>query len=193
MCTSHVNKPAIDLRSRGARWKSGARQCADGALLDGCALTAGELAHMAGVSPQTTSGHLAKMTEARLLTSRKGRHSRYRLASPLICRMLEGIVAAAADGPPRYRPLWRGGDELRPARTCCDHLAGRLGIALADSLGARDHIVLTGDGGMVTPAGEDFPARIWVDVDRIGSGRRPFCRPCLDSSERRPDLAGAVG
>src|SRR5215472_1592635 len=86
------------------------------ALLDGRALTAGELAFAAGVSAQTTSGHLAKMTEARLLTlTKRGRHSYYRLASPLICRMLEGIMAVAADGPPRYRPLWRGNDELRLA------------------------------------------------------------------------------
>jgi DNA-binding transcriptional ArsR family regulator len=164
------------------------------ALLDGRALTAGELAYMAGVSPQTTSGHLARMTEARLLTlTKQGRHSYYRLASPLVCRMLEGIMAVAADGPARYRPLWRGGDELRLARTCYDHLAGRLGVALADALAGREHVLLTEDGGMVTPAGEDCLRGFGVDMDRIAHGRRTFCRPCLDWSERRPHLAGAVG
>jgi DNA-binding transcriptional ArsR family regulator len=95
------------------------------ALLDGRALTATELTHAAGVSPQTTSGHLVKMTEARLLTvTKQGRHSYYRLASPLVARMLESIMAVAADGSSRSGPRWRGGDALRNARTCYDHLAG---------------------------------------------------------------------
>ena len=164
------------------------------ALLDGRALTASELAYAAGVSPQTTSGHLAKLTEAKLLTlAKQGRHSYYRLASPLIGRMLEGIMAVAADGPPRYRPRWRGDDALRTARTCYDHLAGRLGVALTDALTTREHVQLTDDGGVVTPAGEAFLATFGVDVPRLGGGKRAFCRPCLDWSERRPHLAGAVG
>lgn len=164
------------------------------ALLDGRALTASELAYAARVSPQTTSGHLAKMTEARLLTlTRQGRHSYYRLASPLVCRMIESIMAVAVDGPARYRPRWRGGDELRTARTCYDHLAGRLGVALAESLADHDHVVLTEDGGMVTPAGEQFLRGFGLDMDRVGHGRRAFCRPCLDWSERRLHLAGAIG
>jgi DNA-binding transcriptional ArsR family regulator len=164
------------------------------ALLDGRALTAGELAYAAGVSPQTTSGHLAKLTEARLLIlAKQGRHSYYRLASPVVGRMLEGLMAVAVDGPPRYQPRWRGNDELRMARTCYDHLAGRLGVALADALAARDHVVLTEDGGMVTPAGEEFFLGFGIDVRQIGHGRRAFCRPCLDWSERRSHLAGAVG
>jgi DNA-binding transcriptional ArsR family regulator len=164
------------------------------ALLDGRALTAGELAYAAGVSPQTTSGHLARMTDARLLTlTKQGRHSYYRLASPLVGRMLEGIMAVAVDGPPRYRPRWRGDDELRMARTCYDHLAGRLGVALADVLAARDHVVLSEDGGMVTPSGEQFFLGFGIDVREMNHGRRAFCRPCLDWSERRPHLAGAVG
>ena len=104
------------------------------ALLDG-RRPATELAYAAGVSPQTASGHLAKMTEGRLLSlTKQGRHSYYRLASPLIGRMLESIMAVAADGPSRYQPRWRGGDALRMARTCYDHLAGRLGVSLADAL-----------------------------------------------------------
>ena len=75
------------------------------------------------------------MTEGRLLSlTKQGRHSYYRLASPLIGRMLESIMAGAADGPSRYQPRWRGGDALRMARTCYDHLAGRLGVSLADAL-----------------------------------------------------------
>ncbi|MBI3517188.1 MAG: helix-turn-helix transcriptional regulator [Proteobacteria bacterium] len=164
------------------------------ALLDGRALTATELAYAAGVSPQTTSGHLAKLTQARLLVlAKQGRHAYYRLASPLIGRMLEGIMAVAADGPPRYRPRWRGDEALRTARTCYDHLAGRLGVALADALTTREHVVLSDDGGVVTPAGEDFLRGFGIDVHMLNRGRRAFCRPCLDWSERRPHLAGTVG
>ena len=164
------------------------------ALLDGRALTASELAYAAGVSPQTTSGHLAQLAEARLLTlTRQGRHSYYRLASPLVGRMLEGLMAVAVDGPPRYRPRWRGDDQLRQARTCYDHLAGRLGVALADALVARNHVVLTEDGGMATAAGEEFLLAFCPDIRHPGNGRRTFCRPCLDWSERRPHLAGAIG
>ncbi len=164
------------------------------ALLDGRALTATELAHAAGVSPQTTSGHLAKMTEARLLSlTKQGRNAYYKLASPLIGRMLEGIMAVAAGGPPRYRPHWRGDDALRAARTCYDHIAGRLGVALADALAGRDLLVLADDGGEVTPAGEDFLLGFGIDMRAVSLGRRTFCRPCLDWSERRFHLAGAVG
>jgi DNA-binding transcriptional ArsR family regulator len=164
------------------------------ALLDGRALTAGELAYAAGVSPQTTSEHLAKMTEARLLVlTKQGRHCYYRLASPLVGRMLEGIMAVAAEGPPRHRPRSRADDALQMARTCYDHLAGRLGVALTDVLSARDHVVLNEDGGMVTSTGEDFFSRFGIGLHEINHGRRAFCRPCLDWSERRLHLAGAVG
>jgi len=164
------------------------------ALLDGRALTASELAFAAGVSPQTTSGHLAKLTEAQLLTlTKQGRHCYYRLASPLIGQMLEGIMAVAADGPPRYRPRWRGDEALRVARTCYDHLAGRLGVALTDALTARAHVVLAEDGGLVTRDGERFLREFGIDPLATGHGKRAFCRPCLDWSERRPHLAGALG
>jgi DNA-binding transcriptional ArsR family regulator len=163
------------------------------ALLAGPALTAGELAHAAGVSAQTASGHLARMTEARLLAvARQGRHAYYRLGSPQIAQMLEAIMAVAADALPRP-PRWRGGEALRNARTCYDHLAGRLGVALADALAARNHVVLNEDGGEVTPAGAAFLADFGLDLDALGRGRRIFCRPCLDWSERRPHLAGALG
>jgi DNA-binding transcriptional ArsR family regulator len=164
------------------------------ALLDGRALTATELAYAAGVAPQTASGHLAKLNDGRLLTlTKQGRHSYYRLASPLIGRMLESIMAAAADRPARHQPRWRGGEALRNARTCYDHLAGRLGVAMADALVERGHIALTEDGGIVTPGGEEFFLRFGIDLCERSRSRRPFCRPCLDWSERRTHLAGAVG
>ena len=163
-------------------------------LLDGRALTATELAYIGGVSPQTASGHLGRLTESGLLAVQKqGRHSYFRLASPLIGRMLEGIMAVAAEGPPRYRQRWRGDEALRTARTCYDHLAGRLGVALADALSARGHVVLGDDGGIVTSPGEAFLSEFGIHVDGVAQGKRVFCRPCLDWSERRPHLAGAIG
>ena len=163
-------------------------------LLDGRALTATELAYIGGVSPQTASGHLGKLTEGGLLAVHKqGRHCYFRLASPLIGRMLEGIMAVAAQGPPRYRPRWRGDEALRTARTCYDHLAGRLGVAMAEALTERGHVVLGEDGGVVTASGEAFLADFGIDLGQLGHGKRAFCRPCLDWSERRPHIAGAVG
>lgn len=164
------------------------------ALMDGRALTAKELAYAAHVSPQTTSGHLGKLTEAGLLTPhRQGRHRYYRLASPLVGQMLEGIMAVAASVDatiPERRGTWRGGEALRTARTCYDHLAGRLGVALADSLCERGHVALTEDGGEVTDTGHRFLRMFGAEPE---PGRRAFCRPCLDWSERRPHIAGRLG
>jgi DNA-binding transcriptional ArsR family regulator len=164
------------------------------ALANGRALTASELAYVAGVSPQTASEHLARLAGAKLLSlAKQGRHSYFRLASPKIARMIESIMVVAADGPQRYRPRWNGDGQLRMARTCYDHIAGILGVALTDSLTRHKHVVLTEDGGMVTRAGEKFLAQFGVVLDEVKEGRRTFCRPCLDWSERRPHLAGALG
>jgi DNA-binding transcriptional ArsR family regulator len=163
------------------------------ALLDGRALTAKELAHRAGVAPPTASGHLARLLDAGLLSvARQGRHAYFRLASPEVGRMLEAMLAvgaARADGP----PPWRGPAELRLARTCYDHLAGVVGVALADALAARGHVLLGADGGEVTADGAAFLAGFGIDTAALGHGRRAFCRPCLDWSERRAHLAGALG
>jgi len=163
------------------------------ALADGRALTATELAFLARITPQTASGHLAKLVDGRLLTvAKQGRHRYFRLASPLVSRMLESINAVAAiEGPPRHRPRSAADDAIRAARYCYDHLAGRLGVGLADALVARGHVEFDEDGGLVTPAGTQFFAGFGVDLDQ--RTRRAFCRPCIDWSERRPHIAGAVG
>ena len=123
------------------------------ALLDGRALTAKELAYAAHVTPQTASGHLAKLSEGGLLAGEKqGRHRYFRLASPLVGQMLEGVMAVTGPEPARAT-TWRGGEALRAARTCYDHLAGRLGVALADALTDRGHVALGADGGEVTETG----------------------------------------
>jgi DNA-binding transcriptional ArsR family regulator len=164
------------------------------ALLGGRALTATELAFAAGVTPQTTSGHLGKLHAARLLVQMKqGRHRYYRLAGPHVGQMLESIMNVALAGPPRFQPKSRLEDQLRHARTCYDHIAGVLGVGLAERLTEREHVVLGDEAGEVTPAGADFLAKLGVDLSHARAKRRVFCRPCLDWTERRPHIGGAVG
>lgn len=164
------------------------------ALLDGRALTASELAYFAGVSPQTTSGHLAKLTSSRLLSLQKqGRHRYYRLATPQVGRMIEGIMEVAVAAPERYRPRSKADAELRRARTCYDHFAGLLGVGLTEALLAQGHLVLGDEAGEVTEQGMAFLARFGLDLDAARQRRRAYCRPCLDWTERRPHLGGAVG
>jgi len=144
------------------------------------------------VTPQTASAHLAKLAEARLISpDKQGRHRYFRLAAPEVARMLEGIMAVATT--PRRRTFSPRERELRLARTCYDHLAGVLGVALADRLAARRHVVLDADGGEVTRDGERFFAEFGLDLGAASRRRRRFCRPCLDWTERRPHLGGAVG
>jgi len=164
------------------------------ALLDGRALTASELAYAAGVSPQTTSGHLAKLHGARLIDlCKQGRHRYYRLAGPHVGQMLEGIMTVALTGPPRFQPRTRTDDQVRHARTCYDHLAGVLGVGIADCLVARDHVILGHEAGEITEAGAAFFAQMGVDLSGARAKRRVFCRPCVDWTERRPHIGGTVG
>jgi DNA-binding transcriptional ArsR family regulator len=164
------------------------------ALLDGRALTAGELAYVAGVSPQTASGHLAKLHGARLIdVCQQGRHRYYRLAGPQVGQMLESIMTVALTGPPRFQPRTRTDAQIRHARTCYDHLAGELGVGIADRLITRDLVILGTEAGEVTETGAAFLARLGVDLSVARAKRRVFCRPCVDWTERRPHIGGAVG
>jgi DNA-binding transcriptional ArsR family regulator len=171
------------------------------ALMDGRALTASELARVAGIAPQTASGHLSRMTASGLLMIEKqGRHRYHRLASPAVAQMIESIMQVASTlGPARTRLSIGPHDAaLRSARTCYDHLAGRLGVALADAMVAGGYAELASDAGIVTETGVKFLGRVGLDVEGLLARRgkrsaRVLCRWCLDWSERRPHLAGAVG
>lgn len=164
------------------------------ALLDGRALTATELGLTAGVAPPTASGHLAKLLEGRLVSvTSTGRHRYYRLASPAVARVLESLMALAIDGPPRHRPNSRCGEHMARARTCYDHLAGKLGVSLADSLAEQQHVILTDQGGVVTEKGRAFLGKLGVDLSFPVKSRRAFCRPCVDWSERRLHIGGHIG
>lgn len=163
------------------------------ALLGGRALTAGELARAAGVTQQTASGHLARLADARLIVARRqGRRRYHRLASLEVAGVLEAMMRIA--GEDGARPRRASGDAaLRAARTCYDHLAGKLGVAVADALARQKLVELDFDAARLTPAGEKALADFGIDIAACAAGRRTFCRPCLDWSERRPHLAGAVG
>src|SRR5215471_10156717 len=123
------------------------------ALLDGRALTASELALAARITPQTASTHLAKLTAAGLLSVvRNGRHRYFRLGSPTVVDMIDGIVAVALLKRPRYRPLSREARALSAARICYDHLAGRLSVDLTDSFVARKYVRLHDEAAEITTA-----------------------------------------
>ena len=165
-----------------------------GALMDGRALTAKELGFAAGVAPSTASEHLSKLTAGKLIiATSSGRHRYFRLASPEVARALETLMTLALDGPPRHRPKSRCDEAMARARTCYDHFAGRLGVSLADSFADRNQILLDSDGGQVTDAGRAFLGGLGIELPQPRSLRRVFCRPCLDWSERRWHIGGAVG
>ena len=164
------------------------------ALVGGRALTATELGLAAGVAPSTVSGHLAKLLEGRLVSvTPTGRYRYFRLASPAVARVLESLMALAIDGPPRHRPKSRCDEAMARARTCYDHFAGQLGVALADRLSEHGHVVLSDDGGIVTESGRAFLGDMGVELTVPSKSKRAFCRPCLDWSERRWHIGGAVG
>lgn len=171
------------------------------ALMDGRALTATELARVAGITPQSASSHLARMSALGLLAVEKqGRHRYHRLATPSVAHMMESIMQVAADLEPERKRLTVGPRDvaLRKARTCYDHFAGKLGVALADALVEHGRIELTSDAGILTDTGMAFLSEIGIDTGPMLARRtqrsgRVLCRPCLDWSERRLHLAGALG
>jgi DNA-binding transcriptional ArsR family regulator len=166
-----------------------------GALVEGRALPAGELAAAAGLSLSGASAQLARLTEGGLLTmEREGRHRYYRLAGPQVASALEGLALLAVK-PRRPRAPSPTTEALRRARTCYDHLAGELGVKLAQALEERG-LVMAGEGKRleVTAAGGRwFSAQFEMDTARLVPGRHGIARRCLDWSERRHHIAGPLG
>ena len=164
------------------------------ALLDGRALAAGELARMAAVSPATASEHLARLRGGGLVTMVvAGRHRYYRLASDEVAQALEALAMISPARPVRSLRQSRARLALANARTCYDHLAGRVGVALHDVLMDRGALGAARDGYELTPGGESLLCSLGVDTGAARSARRSFARPCLDFTERRTHLAGALG
>jgi DNA-binding transcriptional ArsR family regulator len=165
------------------------------ALMTGRALTASELAHQAGVTPQTASSHLSKLEAGGLVEQEKqGRHRYYRLSDPDVASVLEGLEGLAARaGHMRVRTGPKD-PALRHARVCYDHLAGDLGVQMLDSMKQQRLLRQRKQDIELTAEGERFLTdTLQISADALAHPRRPLCRACLDWSERRHHLAGTLG
>jgi len=164
------------------------------ALLGGCALTGKELAYFAGVTAPTASSHLSRLVAGELLVMEKqGRCHYYRLKSAEVARAIEGLMTVAASPPKGWPPGHRVEPALRDARMCYDHMAGRLGVSLCDMMQRRDYVVLVDGGVELTEAGARFLTGLGVDLEQARGAKRRYCRSCIDWTERRPHISGAVG
>ncbi len=163
------------------------------ALMDGRALTVSELSQAAGVALPTASGHLAKLAAGGLVAAeRQGRHRYMRLSGPDVAEVLEVLMGLAQrTGQTRIRTGPRD-PALRAARVCYDHLAGERAVALMGRL-MTDGLVTDTREPAVTEAGRRFFAALGIETDPAARSRRPLCRRCLDWSERRDHLGGALG
>ncbi|TSC31492.1 helix-turn-helix transcriptional regulator [Corallococcus sp. Z5C101001] len=159
-------------------------------LMEGRALVAKELAFGTGVSPATATAHLQRLEGARLLRStRQGRNKVFRIATPTVARMVEAMMAVAVRGPRASATP----EPLRAARYCYDHLAGRLGMDITDALLRAGHLSLRRRAFALTDTGEDWFTAFGIEVAPLREQRRQFAHRCLDWSERRDHLAGALG
>ena len=163
------------------------------ALLDGRAYTATELAVYADTSPQNMSMHLQKLVEAELLSVEKqGRHRYYNYARPDIAFAIEALAGLLPK--PETDILVKLPDApIRYCRSCYDHLAGKVGVTLTDSLVKKDYITNRNGEFEVSTAGSAFFSTLDIDIVALANQKRSFARACLDWSERKPHLAGSLG
>ena len=163
-------------------------------LMDGRALTASEMAQVAGVTLPTASGHLKKLLEAGLLQMRKqGRHKYFQLADGDVAAVLEGLMGLAAGRGHRRVRTGPKDSQMRQARVCYNHLAGRYGVQMFESLRDNGHVLETGEDVALSISGARFVADFGVDLEALQASKTPLCRSCLDWSERRTHLAGSLG
>ena len=163
-------------------------------LLDGRALTATELALQVDVSPQSASMHLNKLIQAGLLAvEQQGRHRYYRFSSRDVAYAIEAIAGLLPSGKITAQGQPAANGNIKYCRSCYDHLAGKMGVAVADGLVQRK-LIMAADGlYTVTAAGKKWFAFLGIPIDELKAQRRNFARQCLDWSERRPHLAGSLG
>ena len=163
-------------------------------MMDGRFHTASELAYMAAIKPQTASFHLAKLVEGKLIkVEKQGRHRYFQLAGEDIAQFLESFLAISP--PPEVRSLKQSSQIklLQDARTCYDHLAGKLGVQLTESMLKAGYLTLEGKQFVLTDEGILFFTTFGIDLTALKRKRRSFSHACLDWSERRYHLAGALG
>ncbi len=186
----------LDIARVGALMGDPSRASMLMALMSGEALTAGELAFRAGVALPTASGHLAQLVDGGLLAvAKQGRHRYYRLAGPAVAHAVETLSDLAIQVFPSPRRVMPEDAPLRRARTCYDHLAGRLGVAVAEGLVGRRVLRRTDEGlALVRRGSGEALLHSWgIEVARLEGARRPVVRSCIDWTERRPHLAGSLG
>ena len=160
-------------------------------LMDDGARPAGELANAAGVSMSTASSHLHKLVGAGFLrVHAQGRHRYFRLARADVARAVEALAGLTA---PKLRGREQAPASFRRARTCYDHLAGELGVQITQSWVAQGWLLLKEDCYHVPPAGRRELASLGIAIEALGARGRRLARPCIDSTERRPHLAGKLG
>jgi DNA-binding transcriptional ArsR family regulator len=190
----HRTMPQPDLANLAAVLAEPSRAVMLAALMDGRALTATELAATAQVSAPTASSHLARLTGAGLLTMiKQGRHRYFRIANEAVAQLAETLMAIAAGNPPPAPRTGPSDQALRRARVCYDHLAGELGVQLLDGLLAAGHLSERDGTLSLLPAGERWCVEFGIDLPALRRARRTLCRACLDWSERRTHLSGAIG
>ncbi|KQV91109.1 ArsR family transcriptional regulator [Massilia sp. Root351] len=166
-------------------------------LLDGHARTSTELSVVAEVSPSTASAHLARLKEEQLVQLlAQGKHRYYQLADANVAAALEALLVVAGLPRPAFKP--NTPDRLRNARTCYDHMAGTVAVRLHDHMTAQGWLTEAGDGNVgneyqLTPAGEQGVRALGIDTAALRKLRRRFACPCLDWSERKPHVGGALG
>jgi DNA-binding transcriptional ArsR family regulator len=185
-----------DLAGIGALLAVPSRAAILWSLMDGQRRPAGELAKLAGLSPQAATAHFIKLEEGGLITSQtRGRWRYYSLAGPAAAELIERIASFTADGHAALRQTVSTlvPEELRFARCCYDHLAGRLSLQLLDNLRRQGWLLDRHGSFQLTEAGCAAFADLGIDIAMLERGKRPLVRDCLDWSERRPHLAGALG
>ncbi|MEV6575958.1 helix-turn-helix domain-containing protein [Streptomyces sp. NPDC051577] len=185
--------PAARLASLAAALADETRAAICMTLLEGRAWTAGELARITSVAPSTISGHLARLLDAGIcVTERQGRHSHVRIADAATARLVDELAShAVPDRDAAHAvPVVSAPDPLARARTCYDHFAGRLGMAVTDAMRERG-LLRTEAAFELTDAGREWCGRVGVDLTR--AGRRPLASSCLDWTERRRHLGGLAG
>jgi DNA-binding transcriptional ArsR family regulator len=163
-------------------------------LMSNKALTATELANVAGITKQTASTHLARLMDRNLLAVEKqGRHRYFRLDDEDVAQMLESLMGVAQRAGSVRLQTGPSEPAMRRARVCYDHLAGDVGVQVFESLQQQKLLRIVGEGAELTSRGDEFVRKLGIDVESLTTLRRPLCRLCLDWSVRRHHLAGALG
>jgi DNA-binding transcriptional ArsR family regulator len=189
-----MEEQAKELAQLSAQLADPARATMIMSLMDGSSRSAGELSLAANVSPSSASGHLSRLVNSRILTdTRQGRHKYYRIATAAVAHAVEALQIVASPGTVLRQV---GQSTLNPfsfARTCYDHLAGKLGVEVTSALQRQKILSQAGKGYELTGKGCGWLNDFGIDWQQLKLERRQFALQCLDFTERRPHLAGALG